>query len=310
MMRKLIIGSRGSQLALWQSNHVASELQKCHPHLQVSIEIIRTSGDKITDSALARLGSTKGLFVKEIEDQLLEKKVDLAVHSMKDVPTELPDGLEIGAIPPREDAADVLVSDEPVPTLAQLPQNAAIGTSSLRRTVQLRHLRPDLQIHLMRGNVDTRIRKMREQGLNAIVLAAAGLRRLGLARFICYRFPFSEMIPAVGQGALAIEIRSQDSELKELLSVMDHLETRRCVYAERTFLRRMGGGCQVPMGAHAFVEYGQAEFLAFVANPDATQFVEKRLNGTLDELSRLALEAAEYLLANGAEGILKSLPVS
>ncbi len=239
----IVIGSRGSQLALWQAHHVQNLLKE--RGVEARIEVIHTTGDKITDVSLAQLGaqtSTKGLFTKEIEEALLARTIDLAVHSMKDMPTELPTGLRIAAVPAREDVRDAVIGC----TLEALPRGARVGTSALRRQVQLQHLRPDLLIESIRGNVDTRLRKQERGEYDAIILAAAGLKRLGWLDRAAELLPISLMCPAVGQGALAVETREDDSRFDWL---DDHL-TRTSVDQERDFLRRMGGGCQVPMGCH------------------------------------------------------------
>lgn len=315
-MKQVVIGSRGSRLALWQSEFIKQQLESRNPGLQVRIEVIKTTGDRISESALAKIGSTKGLFVKEIEEFLLERKVDLAVHSLKDTPTELPHGLCLAAIPEREDARDVLIlpegrspEDVEASPLARLSPGAKLGTSSLRRRVQLKHLRSDLEIQVMRGNVDTRIRKMQEQGLDGIVLAAAGVRRLGLQEKIAQAFSFDEMIPAVGQGALAIEVRENDEAMREWLAPLDHAPTRLCTNAERTFLRKMGGGCQVPMGAHVCIADGRATFVAFAASPDAEELVRTQLNGRPEKIEEMALGAAEELLSRGAAEMLRKSEV-
>lgn len=311
-MKQVVIGSRGSRLALWQSEFIQQQLESRNPGLQVRIEVIPTTGDRISESALAKIGSAKGLFVKEIEEFLLERKVDLAVHSLKDTPTELPHGLCLAAIPEREDARDVLIlpegrspEDVEASPLARLSPGAKLGTSSLRRRVQLKHLRSDLEIQVMRGNVDTRIRKMHEKGFDGIVLAAAGVRRLGLQEKIAQAFTFDEMIPAVGQGALAIEIREDDKAMRDWLAPLDHAPTHLCTNAERAFLRKMGGGCQVPMGAHAFLNDGRATFTAFAASPDAEDLVRTQLHGRPEQLEEMALGAAEDLLSRGAGEMLR-----
>ena len=304
-MRPLIIGSRGSRLALWQSQYVQKEIEKHRPATTALIEVIRTSGDKISDTALAKMGSTKGLFVKEIEEALLQKRVDLAVHSLKDLPTELPRGLCLGAVPRREDPRDALVANRSISSLQELPAGARLATNSLRRAVQLRHLRPDLKIEPMRGNVDTRIRKMQEQGLDGVVLARAGLKRLGLEEKISYVFPLHEMLPAISQGALAIEIRRDDPLVQEAITPLEHLMSRRHTNAERLFLSRMGGGCQVPMAAYASLVDGDARFEAFVASPIRGKLIRKVLWGSLSELDDLALQSADYLLSHGGARMLK-----
>jgi len=248
-MPKLIIGSRGSKLALWQANWVKSKLEKAHPGLTVEIEIIKTTGDKLTEASLVQIGG-KGVFTKEIEDALIERRVDLAVHSLKDLPTALPDGLHIIAITEREDVRDALIVSEAlranVKSIKDLPQGARVGTSSLRRRAQLLHQRPDLQIHELRGNVDTRLRKLDEGQYDAIILASAGLIRLGFSDRITVRIEIDEMLTAVGQGALGIETRIDDQPTNLLLEVLNHEPTRHAAEAERALLRGLGGGCAVP----------------------------------------------------------------
>lgn len=303
-MREIVIGSRGSQLALQQSTCIGKEIENHHSSIGIRIEVIRTSGDKMSEAALARINSTKGLFVKEIEEALRMKKVDLAVHSLKDVPTELPDGLCLGAIARREDPRDVLVRDEKLGSLSELPPGAILATGSLRRTVQLEQLRPDIEIRSLRGNIDTRIRKMRERGLDGIVLAAAGLKRLGLEEKIAYIFPLQEMLPAISQGALAVEIRCDDRFVQEMISPLDDPVTRRCTEAERLFLAQMGGGCQVPMGAYAAIENGNSTFRAFVASRQHRKLIRRTARGSERSLRDLALQTADYLLSHGGREML------
>ncbi len=307
-MRVVRLGSRGSPLALRQAE-IVRDLLESHQEgkLNVQIEIIRTSGDH-PDQPQPRGGdSVKRMFVREIEEALLEARIDLAVHSLKDLPGELPEGLCLSAIPKREDARDALVSDSGARSLAELPEAALVGTSSLRRQVQLRHLRPDLKLVPIRGNVGTRIEKMRQLGLGAIVLAAAGLRRLGLMEQASYVFPVDQMVPAIGQGALGIEIRSDDSTMRELIHPLNHPPTHRYVESERSFLRIMGGGCQVPMGAHALRENGSTSFRAFIASPTDGRFIQRLYQGRKEELPEFAAKAAEYLLSHGARSILAEL---
>jgi len=306
-MRKLVIGSRGSQLALRQSKILQESLQKHHPDLETSIEVIRTTGDQTPQADLSKLAtSVKGLFVKEIEEALLEHRIDLAVHSLKDLPTETPEGLTLEAILPREDPRDVLVTASPeIPSFQALPQGARLGTGSLRRRVQLLLLRPDLVISPIRGNVDTRIKKVQQENLDGIILAAAGLNRLGLHDKIAYLFPVEEMVPAIGQGALAVEIRTDDERTRQIVKPVDDPSTRSCTLAERRFLQEMGGGCDVPMGAHAFIENGKAAFTAFVAGPRSLQVARTSSQGKPQELDELALEAARYLLAHGGDKMLE-----
>jgi hydroxymethylbilane synthase len=306
-MRKIVIGSRGSQLALRQSKILQEALRKHHPDLESSIEIIRTTGDQTPQADLSKLAaSTKGLFVKEIEEALLENQIDLAVHSLKDLPTETPEGLTLAAIPPREDARDALITASPeISSFQALPQGAILGTGSLRRRLQLQLLRPDLVISPIRGNVDTRIQKVQQENLDGIILAAAGLNRLGLHEKIAYLFSVEEMVPAIGQGALALEIRTDDEKTHQIVEAVDDPATRNCALAERRFLEEMGGGCDVPMGAHASIENGQATFTAFVAGPRSLQVARTTSQGKPQELDELALEATRYLLAHGADKMLE-----
>lgn len=310
-MRKLVIGSRGSPLALRQSALLQEALQKHHPDLETRIEIIRTTGDQTPQADLSKLAaSVKGLFVKEIEEALLQHQIDLAVHSLKDLPTQTPEGLTLAAIPPREDARDALVTASPtLSSLQALPQQARLGTGSLRRRVQLQLLRPDLVISPIRGNVETRIKKIEQENLDGIILAAAGLNRLGLHDKIAYLFPVEEMVPAIGQGALAIEIRTDDESTRRIVEPVDDPATRSCTLAERRFLHEMGGGCDVPMGAHASIENDKATFTAFVAGPRSLQVARTSSQGKPQELYELALEAARYLLAQGGDKMLEESSV-
>ena len=306
-MRKIVIGSRGSQLALRQSKLLQEALQTHHPNLEARIEVIRTTGDKIPHTTLSKLATgIKGLFIKEIEEALLQNQIDMAVHSLKDLPTETPAGLTLAAIPPREDPRDALVTaSSQIYSLQALPQKARLGTGSLRRRVQLLLLRPDLVISDIRGNVDTRIRKVQEGNLDGIILAAAGLNRLGLQDQIAYLFPVEDMVPAIGQGALAVEIRTDDDEIRQIVEALDDRSTRCCTLAERRFLEEMGGGCNVPMGAHASIGKDNATFTAFVAGPRSLQVARTASQGKPQELDRLALEAARYLLAHGGNKMLE-----
>lgn len=300
-MAALRIGSRGSQLALWQANHIAGLLKANGHHVQ--IEIIRTTGDKIADVALTKVG-TKGMFTKEIEEALAEGRVHLAVHSLKDLPTEVPSGFELAAITRREDPRDVLLSREHH-TLAQLPQGARVGTSSLRRQAQLRALRPDLEIHPLRGNVDTRLRKLESGEYDGIILAAAGLRRLGRTELVREFIPEETMCPAAGQGALGIEIRKGDADTRQHLLFLDDAAARSATTCERALLHRLGGGCQVPIGAFADVRGEHLHLTAVVAHPDGSQVLREAQSDTNPE--SLAAKVAKALLARGAEAILQEL---
>ena len=301
----LIIGTRGSQLALWQANWVKQALESLHPELTCELKVIKTKGDKILDVPLAKVGG-KGLFVKEIEEELLRGDIDLAVHSMKDMPAELPAGLTIGAVPRRENPHDVLISRNDQP-LDRLPRGAAIGTSSLRRAAQLRRARPDVAIRTLRGNVPTRLRKLREDGLDAIVLAAAGVKRMGLADRITQELPADVMLPAVGQGALCIETRREDPRVTAVVAPLEHPPTRIAITAERAFLTRLEGGCQVPLAAHATVNAKLITLASLVADLQGTRVIRSLRKGWLDSAGQLGVEAAEELLFRGAGAILDEL---
>jgi hydroxymethylbilane synthase len=291
----IVIGSRGSQLALWQARHIQACLAKLGS--EARIEIIKTSGDKIQDVPLSKVGG-KGLFTKEIEEALLDRSIDLAVHSMKDVPTELPAGLILSAIPEREEPRDALIGAR----LDELREGMTVGTSSLRRSSQLMALGRGLKIEMLRGNVDTRLRKQEEGQYDAIVLAAAGLRRLGWADRITELIPADVMCPAVGQGALAIETRDDSGLAQELARKLDHGATRRAVTAERALLLVLGGGCQVPVGAHASVTGEEIHLDAIVARPDGSEVVRGRLSGT--DPAHVGATLGRTLLDEGAAEIL------
>ena len=292
----LVIASRGSQLALWQARWVAGKLSALGH--ETRIEIIKTTGDRITDVPLAKVG-TKGLFTKEIEEALLEGSADLAVHSLKDLPTELPAGLAIAAIPPREEPYDALVGKR----LADLPHGAKVGTSALRRSAQLRRLRPDLTIESVRGNVDTRLRKLDEGRYDAILLAAAGLRRLGWENRIAEVLRPEVMCPAVGQGALAVETQLAGRGF-EACRALDDAGTRFAVEAERGLLSALGGGCQVPIGAHATVSDGRLKLVGVVASPEGDEEVRGEMEGEAGEADRIGRALGADLLARGGRRIL------
>lgn len=304
-MSKLRLGTRGSKLALWQAHHVANLLQQVVPGLEVEIEVIKTKGDKILDVSLSRIGD-KGLFTKEIELALLDNKVDLAVHSMKDLPSVLEPGLCLGAVLCRENPHDVLLSLQGI-SMAALPQGARVGTSSLRRIAQIRAKRPDIKIVELRGNVDTRIQKMQREGLDAIVLAYAGVKRLGYEPLITEVIPCEVLLPAVGQGALGVEIRSGDGDTARLVELINHEPTRMAVLAERAFLRILEGGCQVPVGALSEVESGQIQLTGLVASLDGTMIFRDTIAGRLDEAEELGQSLAVKLLTQGAEQVLAEI---
>jgi hydroxymethylbilane synthase len=295
----LVIASRSSQLALWQARWVEAQLT-ARGH-ECRIEIIRTTGDKITDVPLAKVG-TKGLFTKEIEEALLAGTADLAVHSLKDLPTELPAGLVLAAVPVREDARDAVVGRR----LDELADGAKVGTSSLRRAAQLRQLRPGLTIESVRGNLDTRLRKLDEGKYHAIVLAAAGLKRLGWGDRIAEILPPQTMCPAVGQGALAIETRETGVGFTAC-SALDDAATRAAVLAERAVLRALGGGCQVPIGAHATIQDGCLRVRAIVASPDGSEVVRTEAEGPVGDAESLGRNAGADLLERGARAILEAV---
>jgi hydroxymethylbilane synthase len=300
-MARLRIGSRGSQLALWQAHHISDRL-RAHGHT-VEIEIIKTTGDKITDVALAKVG-TKGMFTKEIEEALVEKRIDLAVHSLKDLPTELGSDFEIAAVTKREDARDVFCSVN-FASIDDLPQRANVGTSSLRRQAQLKALRPDLLAHPLRGNVDTRMRKLESGDYDAIILAAAGLNRLGMTQYIRQVIPVEVMTPAAGQGALAIEIRKGDDATRAFLAFLDDAAARAATTCERALLNQMGGGCQVPIGAFAELKAGRIRLAAVVAHPDGTRVLRETREG--DDPVRLGEDVGEMLLRRGGDVILEEV---
>jgi hydroxymethylbilane synthase len=289
----LTIGSRGSKLALWQANWVKSRLEEMGEECR--IEIIHTTGDRITDVPLAKVG-TKGLFTKEIEEALLAGSIDLAVHSLKDMPTELPSGLILAATPVREDPRDALVGKK----FAEIPAGAKVGTSSLRRAAQLKAQRPDVQVDPIRGNLDTRLRKLDEGQYDAILLAAAGLRRLGWQHRIAELIAPEIMCPAVGQGALAIETRADGGAGQQACEHLDDVDTRRCVTAERALLAAMGGGCQVPLGAHAAVDGAVLHMRAVIVSPDGATLIRREARG-VDALVLGSGLAEEMLRAGGCE---------
>jgi len=295
----LVIGSRGSQLALWQAKWIAARLADLGH--QTRIEIIKTTGDKITDVPLAKVG-TKGLFTKEIEEALLDGRIDLAIHSLKDLPTEVPAGLALAAVPEREDPRDAMVGAR----LMDLPAGAKVGTSSLRRAAQLRVTRPDLVIESVRGNLDTRVRKLDEGQYRAIVLAAAGLTRLGWAHRIAEILSPDVMCPAVGQGALAVETR-EDGEARAICAVLDHAATRTAVTAERAVLAALGGGCQVPIGAHAVVAGDVLRLAGVVIAPDGSRTVRKNGQGAVTDAEEIGKRVGQALLADGAREILEQV---
>jgi hydroxymethylbilane synthase len=299
------IATRGSALALWQANWVRDRLMADDPHLAVELLVLKTRGDKIIDRALSEVGG-KGLFVKEIEEALLDGRAEVAVHSMKDLPAEIPVGLMLGAVPLREDARDALVVAPKIPArdVASLPKGARVGTSSLRRVCQLKARRPDLELVPLRGNVDTRVRKVDAGELDAIVLACAGLKRLGHAARITAALSTAESLPAIGQGALAIECRDDDAETLARLHKLDHRGTAHAVTAERAFLRRLQGDCKTPLAAHATIDGARLTIEGLVGAPDGSQLLRHALEGTTEDADAVGNALAEELLRQGADRLL------
>lgn len=301
----LRIATRKSALALWQAEFVKAQLEIHHPGIEVELVPMSTQGDKILDTPLAKIGG-KGLFVKELEQAMLDGRADIAVHSMKDVPVEFPDGLELHTICEREDPRDAFVSNH-FSSIDALPQGAIVGTSSLRRQCQIRALRPDLEIRDLRGNVNTRLAKLDEGQYDAIILAAAGLIRLEMPERIASFISAEQSLPANGQGAVGIECRSDDKATKDLLSALEHHETRIRVLAERAMNRRLEGGCQVPIGAFAEVSGSQLTLRGLVGAVDGSEILRDQVTGACDDAEKLGVELAEKLLAQGADTILQAV---
>ncbi|HWW13274.1 MAG TPA: hydroxymethylbilane synthase [Candidatus Dormibacteraeota bacterium] len=307
-MPKLRIGSRGSQLALWQANHIAA-LLRARGH-EIEIEIIHTTGDKITDVPLAQVGTKgglgKGIFTKEIEEALAAGRVDLAVHSLKDLPTDVPPGFELAAITEREDPRDAFCSRH-CSRIEDLPRGARVGTSSLRRQAQLKAIRPDLGIHPLRGNVDTRLRKLEQGEYDAIILAASGLKRLGKTEVVKQIIPAEIMCPAAGQGALGIEIREGDSATLQHLEFLNDAAARTATTCERALLNHLGGGCQVPIGALAETRDGKLHLEAIVADPDGSKLLRESCDGNVADPEQLGNDVGETLLRRGGDEILEAV---
>ncbi len=303
--KELRIGTRGSQLALYQANWVREKLIEAHLGLTVTLIKIKTTGDKIQDVPLAKMGG-KGLFVKEIEDALLRKEIDIAVHSMKDVPAELPDGLEIGAVPEREDPRDVLISRDGG-KIEDMPTGARIGTGSLRRGFQLQHLFPGMEIVPLRGNLDTRIRKIQTENLDGIIVAAAGMRRMGWADRISQFIPVEIMLPPVGQGVLAIESRKDDEETRNVLSFLNHPQTWVEVSAERAFLKRLGGGCHLPIAAYGVKKGDGLTITGLLGSLDGRVMIKDEVKGHSRDAGELGLALAERILSKGGQAILEEV---
>ena len=299
------IGTRGSKLALWQANWVKSALEEKHPLHVVELVIIKTKGDKILDVPLAKIGG-KGLFVKEIEEALISGRIDLAVHSMKDMPAIIPKGLCIGAIPERESPEDILISKSGA-LFSELKPGARIGTSSLRRGAQLLHARPDIYVLPLRGNLETRIRKLETENLDAIILAAAGVKRLGFEDRITEYLTEDVMLPAVGQGALCIEIREDDPIISSIISGLDHYETRATVLGERAFLNRLEGGCQVPIAAHGKIDNNLFTLTGLVADVAGATVIKETISGPVESSEAIGIKLGDRLLSLGAGEILETV---
>lgn len=301
----LRIATRESPLAIWQAEHVRTLLRRAHPGLEVELVRMTTQGDRILDAPLAKIGG-KGLFVKELEQSLLDGRADIAVHSMKDVPVELPPGLHLPVVLEREQPYDAFVSNRHR-SFDEMPQGARLGTSSLRRQAQLQALRPDLQVLSLRGNVGTRLRRLDEDEFDGIILACAGLIRLGLGARIAQTLPPSICLPAIGQGAIGIECRVDDAVTARLIAVLDHADTHVCVSAERALNARLEGGCQVPIAAHATLDGTRIDLDALVGRPDGSEVIRVRANADAAGAEDLGTRLAEELLARGADDILKSV---
>ena len=306
MKQKIVIGSRGSELALWQANHIKREIEKKSKKVRVEIIIIKTKGDKILDVALSKIGD-KSLFTKELEVELLAKRIDLAVHSLKDLQTQIPDGLKLAAVTKRHEVEDVLIARKKGMTIQSLPEFGVVATGSLRRRSQLLHLRPDLTVLDLRGNVPSRIQKFLESEWDAIILARAGVERLNLKKHISSFIPKEEILPAVGQGALGIEIHEDNKVVNEILKSLHHDETYKAVIAERSLLRALEGGCQVPIGAFAEVKPSGLYLDAVVGSLDGSVTYRKKLRGSKNDPEKLGKTLAKDLLKAGAKEILKEV---
>lgn len=305
MAREIIVGTRDSALAMWQTNWVVDNLKKLNPDYSFRIVSMKTQGDKILDVALAKIGD-KGLFTKELESAMLDRQIDLAVHSMKDLPTVLPAGLMIGAICERVDPRDVVISRDGIP-LEQLPHGAKVGTSSLRRCAQLLHFRSDLQLDPLRGNLNTRMAKLEKNNLDAIILAAAGVERLGWGDRITQRLSADICLPAVGQGSIGIEIRENDPEVYEVVKKLNHFPSEAAIKAERALLKKLEGGCQIPIGALGIVEGEQLTLKAVVAGLDGKELVRSSISGKAEDAAQLGETLAGQLIEMGADKILKTV---
>jgi hydroxymethylbilane synthase len=306
--QKVVIGSRGSELALWQANWVKRQLERVFPGLYVEVLVIATKGDKILDSSLSRIGG-KGVFTREIDEALLDERIDISVHSLKDIPTEIPRGVEVGAVTEREDIHDVFISHahKAYKSFGELPRGARIATGSLRRKCQLLHHRPDLEIVEIRGNVPTRLQKLDASDWDGMILAKAGLARLNLTDRITETIPTETILPAVGQGALGIEIRANDQPTREIISAINHEPTAKSTQAERTLLRYVEGGCQVPLGAYARIENDVFMMEALIGSLDGKKVIRSTIHGDPSEAERLATALAKTMLRGGGDKILREI---
>lgn len=304
-MKHLKLGTRGSQLALWQAQAVADRIESCYQDLQVELIVIKTTGDKILDVALSRIGD-KGLFTKDLEKALLAGEIDLAVHSLKDLPSDLGEGLKLASVLPREYPGDVLISRGGW-ALKDLPSGSAVGTSSLRRAAQIKRIRPDLTIVDIRGNVETRIKKVQGNDLDAIVLAYAGVKRLGLDQWISERIPLEMILPAVGQGVIAIETREKDTEISKLLELVNDRKTFDEIQAERAFLKVLEGGCQVPIAGLAQVDGDRLDLQGLVASLDGKTIIKDSISGLRTNATESGVQLAEQILEAGGGDILNSI---
>jgi hydroxymethylbilane synthase len=301
----MIIGTRGSALALAQTELIRKQILSSFPDTEITVRVIKTSADKDQISSI-RSGSSVGVFVKELEQALLSGEIDIAIHSMKDVPTSIPDGLQIAAIPEREDARDALIANHAT-SLAELPSGALVGTGSVRRQAQILSLRPDLQVKDIRGNVDTRLNKLRDGIFDAIILACAGLNRLGFHNRISAPLDFGQMLPAPGQGAIAVETRSNDSRVAPITAVLNHIPSAVAVSAERSFLQRMGGGCNVPVAVYARLRDGFIEIEGLAASPDGKSIVRESKRQNADTADEAAVTLADRILSQGGRAILSQV---
>lgn len=307
MRDKIVIGTRKSVLALWQAEYVAARLREAYPHVQVELLPVSTRGDEILDMPLAEIGG-KGLFIRELEYLIREGKADMAVHSLKDMPAELPPDFNLAAVTDREDPRDAFVSLK-YRSVDELPAGAKVGTSSLRRQSQLLHRRSDLRIESLRGNVQTRLRRLDEGQYDAVILAAAGLKRLGLGDRIGSYLSTAESIPAAGQGVMAVEVRKDDAELREMLAFLHNEKVASCIAAERAFLGRVGGDCKVPAGAFAEVEGERIRVDAFISSEDGQRFYRRSVSGPVPEAEALGASVAGALLDDGGRAVLEEIAV-